>query len=119
MLVSEQYYSLSSNSTVNFTANLHKLGHKTTRNEINILQYYATLYAFNVILKWVLHNLTQYYMYITLLLNITCIWGSNTVVLNSILLNITYNMTQYYMPNHTILQYYMHIARMMILGGIQ
>ena len=47
-----------------------------TRKWINILQYYSILHAFNVILNWLLHNITQYYMDITILFNIACTLGS-------------------------------------------
>ena len=36
------------------------------------VQYYFILHAFDVILKWLLHNIAQYYMDITILLNIAC-----------------------------------------------
>ena len=70
-------------------------------------QYYSILHAFNVILKWVLHNITQYYIDIIILLNITCILGS-----------IQINTTEYYIQYYSILhvksynttQYYMRIG---------
>ena len=66
------------------------------------------------------YNITQFYIDITILLNITwtlqyySILHSILGCIEFIILNITYNITQYYMPNHTMLLY---IA--CILGSIQ
>ena len=70
------------------------------------LQYYSILHAtfvvFNsIIILNITNNILQYYMVITILLNITCVLGSINSILT--LRNIIYNITQYYMSNYTIL----------------
>jgi hypothetical protein len=62
---------------------------------------------FNVILNWVLLNITLRCQYYLILL---AYW----VIFKSVLLNITYSITQYYIQNHTILP---NIT--CILGNIQ
>ena len=72
-----------------------------------MFQYYSILHAFDVILNWVLQNPTQYYMDITILLNITFVLGS-----------IQFNATEYYIQYYSILhvksynitEYYMRIG---------